>query len=343
MIRKFNIMSDNIILIDWLAFTYKKENITPYQIIDSLGFKERLLFERRPGRYRYLDCLSFGHINLYYNNLSPDADYPMLELTGQGCREFTTYSTKKLEDLLELCRDDVLYGITRLDIAYDDTHDILNSRQILEDYRADNWVSHSCGGYFHGQVKRKNGKLIEGDTIQTGSKSSEMYMRIYDKAFERGFDDDRHWVRCELVLKHDRAFEFIKDPEILGKKFRGVIHNYFRFVTPSKKDSNKRRWKMRPYWAEFLDDAEKISVYTAKDIDYNLSRLSKYVFDQAGNSIDTYIKCVGLVKFLDDLIKRHGKLTPKQKYLIEQCKLLVNEEKPVDERVLEELSYNFKA
>lgn len=336
-------MDNNIILIDWLALTYRKEGITAYQIIESLKFKENLPFERRPGRYRYLDCFSFGHINIYVNNMSPDANFPMLELTGQGCREFTTYSKLNLEDLLELALDIDNYAITRLDLAYDDTSGNLDARQILEDYRADNWVSNSCGGYFHGQVRRSGGKLREGDTIQTGSKSSEMYMRIYDKAFERGFDDGRNWTRCELVLKHDRAFEFIKNADPLGKKFCGVIHNYFRFVTPSKKDTNKRRWKMRLYWAKFLDDAEKISVYTAKDIDYNLSRLSKYVFDQAGNSIDTYIKCVGLVKFLDDLIKRHGKLTPKQKYLIEQCKLLVNEDKPVDERIIEELSYNFKA
>ena len=76
-------MSDNIILIDWLALTYRKELITPYQIIKSLKFKDDLPFERRPGRYRYLDCYSFGHINLYFNNLSPDANFPMLELTGQ--------------------------------------------------------------------------------------------------------------------------------------------------------------------------------------------------------------------------------------------------------------------
>ena len=99
---------------------------------------------------------------------------------------------------------------------------------------------------------------------------------------------------------------------------------------------------MRDYWQKFLDNAEKISVFSHKDIDYNLCRLNRYVFGQAGNSIDTYIKCVGLVQFLDDLIRRESRLNPKQKYLIEQSKLLIEQGKPVDEAIIEELSHNFK-
>ena len=92
-----------------------------------------------------------------------------------------------------------------------------------------------------------------------------MYMRIYDKARERGFEDGRHWVRCELVLKQDHATNFLINQEPLGVKFRGVIYNYFRFVTPLKTDANKRRWKMRKYWSVFLDGAEKISVFSKKE------------------------------------------------------------------------------
>lgn len=343
-------MSENIILIDWFAMTYRKPGITVFDIINSLKFKniyeKDIKFKEFPGRYMYRNRLSFGNIHIYYNHCNQDQDFPMLELTGQGCREFETFSSLSFDDLFELAKDTDNYHMSRLDVAYDDHTGIFDIGMIEQDYRARNWVSNSIKGRITIDVSREkdeNCKYIEGISVMTGTKSSDMYMRIYDKSAERGYKDGRHWVRCELVLKQDRALQFIKNIEPIGKKFRGVIYNYFRFVTPSKSDSNKRRWKMRDYWVKFLEDAEKISVFSRKDVDYNLSRLSKYVFDQAGNSIDTYIQCVGLVKFLDDLIKRNSKITPKQKYLIEQCKLLVEHNEAVDEHIIEELADNFKA
>lgn len=167
-------------------------------------------------------------------------------------------------------------------------------------------------------------------------------MRIYDKAIERGYKDGRHWIRCELVLKQDRAINFVKLEDPLGVKFRGVVHNYLRFVTPNEKDTNKRRWQMRKYWSDFLENADKITVYARKDIEYNISRLYRYVFCQSGNSIDTYIRCFGLNKFLEDLLKRDTKLTPKQKYLIEQSKLLYEQGENITEDVLNSLAANYK-
>lgn len=334
---------DNIILVDWFAMSYRQRGTTVHDVIRSLKFKDQykdeIVFRQYPGRYMYRDRLSFGNIHIYYNNINSDEDYPMLEMSGQGCREFETFSSITFDDLFELAKDTKNYHITRLDVAYDDHNGIFEIERIEKDYRARNWVSNSTKGRITVDISRS----IDGISVMTGTKSSDMYMRIYDKAIERGYKDGRHWVRCELVLKQDRAVQFIKNREEIGKKFRGVIHNYFRFVQPKKTDTNKRRWEMREYWKRFLENAEKISVFTRKDIDYNLSRLNRYVLGQAGNSIDTYIKCVGLIRFLDDLVKRESRLNPKQKYLIEQSKLLIEQGKPVDEAVIEELSYNFKA
>ncbi|MBR5090797.1 MAG: replication initiation factor domain-containing protein [Ruminiclostridium sp.] len=337
---------ENIILIDWFAMSYRKRGTTPFDVIRSLKLKEDIEFKAFPGRYMYRDRLSFGNIHIYYNNINADQDFPMLEMSGQGCREFETFSEISFDDLFELAKDTENYHVTRLDIAYDDHTGILDINQIEQDYRARNWVSNSTKGRITVDVSREknsDGRYIEGISVMTGTKSSDMYMRIYDKAIERGIKDGRHWVRCELVLKQDRAVTFIRNTEPIGQKFRGVIHNYFRFLTPSKKDSNRRRWEMRPYWKKFLENAGKISVYTPKDIDYNLSRLTKYVFKQAGNSIDTYIRCVGVFRFFDDLIKRSTKLNPKQKYLIEQCRLLYEQGQQIDEATIDRISRSFKA
>ena len=338
---------ENIILVDWFAMSYRQKGISPYEVIESLGLNEDIKFLQMPGRYMYRKRLSFGNIHVYYDNINEDQNFPMLEMTGQGCREFETFSFFSFSDLMQLALDTKKYHMTRLDVAYDDHSGLLDIEQIEKDYRERFWISSSRKGKITVDVSKEKyepdyDKYIDGISVMTGTKSSDMYMRIYDKAVERGYKDGRHWIRNELVLKQDRAVEFIKNKEEIGKKFRGVIHNYFRFVTPSKSDTNMRRWKMREYWRKFLENAEKISVYTPKDIEYNLGRLHRYVFGQAGNSIDTYIQCVGLVEFLDDLLKRDTRRTPKQNYLIEQCKLLVEENKPVDKDVIEELSQNYK-
>ena len=329
----------NIILIDWFAMTYRQQGISPYEVIASLGLPEDVRFQQRAGRYMYRDRLSFGNIHVYYNNVNPDCDFPMVEMTGQGCREFETYSKYSFDYLFELAKDTEHYHIARLDIAYDDHTGIFDIMQIEKDFRSKNWVSSARRGRITVDINTEHN--TEGVSVMTGTKSSDIYMRIYDKAIERGYDDGRHWIRCELVLKHDHAVNFISNKKPIGEKFRGAITGYFRFVTPSKTDTNKQRWKMRKYWSDFLDDAEKIKLFTPKDIDYNLHKLHHYVFDMSGNSALTYIKCVGLVRYLDELIQHASKLTPRQKYLIEQSKLLVEAGESVNAETLEALTKKF--
>lgn len=332
---------DNIILIDWFAVTFRggegHSDWTVSEIIDFLQFKKQIDFQELPGRYRYRNRLSFGNIHIYYNSMKPESDFPMLELTGQGCREFETFSELGLDKLIEICSaKPQLFHVVRMDIAYDDHTGVFDIKKIAADMYARNYVSSSSRGILTCSIKQNT----DGFSCFFGSKSSDIYLRIYDKAFERGFHG-RHWIRCELVLKQDNAVKFLNDSQPLGVKYRGVIYNYLRFVTPSKTDTNKRRWKMRKYWADFLDNAERISLFTKKEIDYNVSRLSKYVFGQAGNSIDTYIKCMGLNNFLEQLLQRDSKLSAKQKYLIEQCKFKVANNEEVSEKVINEFSLNY--
>lgn len=299
--------------------SFRDPVITIHDIIKLLQLPSEAQWIELPGRYLYRNRISFGNIHIYYGNINKDCDFPLLEMTGQGCREFETYSPLGFQFLLNLAKDTEKYHMSRLDVAFDDHTGIFDIRQIEKDYRAKNFVSTSCTGKITVEIKRHS----EAISVMTGVKSSDMYMRIYDKAAERGFYDGRHWVRLELVLKQDRATNFILNPAPIGKKLRGVIANYFRFVTPSKGDTNKSRWKMRKYWSDFLSNAERISVFTRKDIDYNLSRVHRYLFHQAGNSIEVYIRCVGLVKFLESLHEREfSRLSPKQKFLIRESEML---------------------
>ncbi|MCM1334591.1 MAG: replication initiation factor domain-containing protein [Bacteroides sp.] len=319
---------ENCILIDWFAMSFRVPTVMIYDVIKALGLNTSVEeWEHLPGRYYYRDRLSLGHISIYYNNANPDKDFPLLEMTGQGCREFETYNPAGFKHLFELAKDTEKYHMSRLDVSFDDFSGIFDIQQIYNDYRLGNWVSTSNRGMLGGDMHRREKDYI-GYSIMTGSKSSDMYMRIYDKAIERGYFDGRHWIRCELVLKQDRATVFIKNPKPLGEKYRGVLLKYFRFVEPNKLDSNKSRWAMQDYWSNFLGVVESISVFTPKNIEYNLPRLHHYVMEMAGNSVDTYIRCVGLYDFFDHLLHRGTKgLTMQQRFLVRECDHLEREKK----------------
>lgn len=325
-------MNKNIILIDWLSFTCR--NMTKFDCLKLLQLDNDINFELTYGYYGYRDRLYYGGISIYFNHRIVAQDYPMIEFSGQGCRTFETYSAINFDVLLNLCVNvPQSYHITRIDIAYDDHTGILDIYKIKDDCEKRNFVGKLHNGMIVDSFKRE----VDCWSVMFGSKSSDLYIRIYDKARERKLHDGRHWIRCETVFKQDRAFEFIKNELPIGEKLRGVLHNYLRFVTPNKNDINKRRWNIRKYWADFLGDVDKISVYTPKDVEYNLSRLSRFVFKQAGNSIHTYIKCQGLSEFITEVLERGTRLTKHQKALINdyaremECKDVINSSDFVDE------------
>ena len=97
---------------------------------------------------------------------------------------------------------------------------------------------------------------IAGLTVGHGSKSSRIYIRCYDKRYERSaIDELEHWVRFEIQLRDENAMGFINFSAPLGAKFSGVISNYLNYREQGI-DENKRRWKLSPWWVSFLGDSK---------------------------------------------------------------------------------------
>lgn len=287
-------------------------------IIKMLDFKnpDSVKWREDYGFYGYRNRIHFDGMNIHFNHCKPDQDYPMIEFSGQGCRDFETYTTGNWENLFSCALDTENYNVTRLDIAYDDHSGLLDIKKILGLTYKRNYVSRS----------QKFEIIFSGTADQNafscmyGVRSSEFYIRIYDKADERG-GLDQHWIRCESVLKHDRAYNFIKyimSGEPVGKTYCSVLNNYLRFVVPMSTDSNKNRWKTQKFWTDFLGDVSKISIATKKDVEYNLHKIARYVFEQSGNSIDTIINCIGVDEFMNNLKHRRSELNIHQQRLIDE-------------------------
>lgn len=147
-------------------------------------------------------------------------------------------------------------------------------------------------------------------SIYHGSQTSDVLIRIYDKAAQLGLES--HWVRSELQLKDNNAKQFISrfvSGLDLGYLYRGVLLNYIRYIIPSK-DTNKSRHELTDYWNNFIADCSSIRIYSNPGVVYNLSNLTDFVFNQAGNAISTYIRCFGYDEF-KRYLNAYGRKLPK--------------------------------
>lgn len=315
---------DNKFLIDWFSFTSKIDSDN--SILEVLGlshFKDA--FQVMYGFQGYKTRLYFDGISIHYCHAKNDGVW--VEMSGQGCRNFETYSKISFDDLFKIVlynqdKDD--YHVTRLDVAYDDFKKVIPlrklSKQILDEHFVSRFSSKSC------TVTQAAGR--KGITCDLGSRKSEIKFRVYDKAFERGYfkeieEDHFTWTRWEIQLRDERAFNFILHSlsDGVGSVFKGVVLNYFRVVDVDKHDSNKWRWRVSKWFDRFIGDVEKISLFTPCKSDYNLYKCERYVYTQAGNAIDTLIRIKGVDNFIAELRASKSETTPKYKELLNTYKV----------------------
>jgi len=302
---------ENKVIYDWMSVTSKIHS--PENFIRLLGLdKEGIAWEKVKGARGYRDRLYWEKISIHYNGREDMGIW--LEMSGQGCRAFESFGSGDYGALFqEVFSNPGDMHITRLDVAFDDLEGLLDIETVCHDARKAEYVSKFRTGDATYGLGDDTGK-----SVLLGSRSSEALVRIYDKAAERGFDD-QHWVRVELQLRRERAAAFLQQTEPIGERFAGVLANYLRFIDePRGFDTNRWRWPMKPYWAKLLDGASRIQLYEKPGADYNMINLENFVFQQAGGAIYTYLECFGVEKFMEGLRHRGTQLNPKYKSLLAQ-------------------------
>ena len=332
--------NDFCVIYDWFSFTVKGKTLDEVIELSNLS---GVSFIETHGHYGYKRAKFFNGIWILYEG-SDGTESPFaedmgicVEMSGQGCREYETLDNCNLDTLVNFIAvsqsyDSEHFNITRLDVAFDDIDKegsgLLDIDLIDNIARSDEggvFVTkfRQCGGSWKRNLSETKEKGFEhpAKTVYFGSEKSEVRFRIYDKAQERG-GLDYHWVRFEMQLRHERAYNFLTSELVLGARFCGVINNYLRFVEPLATDSNKWRWNNAEWWNNFLCTLEKITIFTKKDIDYNLGRVENYISYSAGNSIEVLLQCVGLSAFMDLIRKRESKLNQKQEALVAEYKQL---------------------
>ena len=299
------VLAENIVIYDYLTFTSKIH--TPQELIDALGLSH-VNWTTVKGFYGYRDCLYYSSIKIHFNGR--EGMGVCVEMSGQGCRAFESLSAISWEQIFSFIHVNGL-NISRLDIAYDDHTGILPLFKIVQDTMFNNFISKSTFWGTH--------ITSDGTTVDFGKRGSQVMIRIYDKAAERHCEPGTHWIRCEIQLRDDRAAQFTKIPLPIGEAFAGVLMNYLRFVEPSD-DTNKSRWPMRDYWRDFVEDAQRISLYRTPGLEYNVDRLKDLVVNHWGNGIDCMIQLFGIDGFERMIAERKCSPNPKYDLLIQDFK-----------------------
>ncbi len=308
-------MSENRIIYDYLSFSSKIHSLN--SIIEFLGLQD-VRFENLKGFYGYRDRLYFDGISIHYNGREDMGI--CVEMSGKGCRTWEKYGNSDYDglfaEILENYSDDSEkreINITRLDVAYDDFDGILDLPLLLKETQALHYVS-----------RFKDWQVINGNkgaSVNHGSTRSNIYIRIYDKRLEQNVQKIiKHWVRCEIQMRKECALGFIKLKDSIEKKYFMVLNNYLRYVVPNDNESNYSRLYTAPYWLNFIESAEKRSIFCKPADNYSFDKLYAFVNNQLSGAISTYIDIVGAEQFLTDInnSRKGKKLNPKYQTLKEQ-------------------------
>lgn len=267
------------------------------------------------GRNGYRKGLYYGSVCVLYDG--NEGMGTCLDMSGQGCRAFEEYGSGDFDGLFRLARDDPEnFHIARLDVALDDHTGILDIQRLFQDTDNLEFVTK----FRKARIVKEFDNGQPGISVYHGSRKSEVLLRIYDKAAERGLPEDRHWIRTELQLRDERALAFTQRPEPIGEAFRGVLGHYLRYVDPNPMDSNTRRWPTKGYWADLLAEAARIPLYVKPGVEYNISQLENFVFNQAGSAISAMLEIVDFPVFMERMRRKReeGVRNPKYERLVQE-------------------------
>lgn len=182
---------------------------------------------------------------------------------------------------LQACLD--LGGrFSRCDTALDDRAGVLSMEQIGASL--DGWELTGSARESGHIVKRTKGGKLKGETYTIGARTSEAFIRIYNKAAERG--EEGHWVRVEAEWKGAKAQQVA---ELLAhecglRPIAGLIRGVLQFRTPTGKGERRDRWAVAEWWERFLGAAEKIAL-TSAPVARTLDTVANWLFRQVAPSL----------------------------------------------------------
>lgn len=236
------------------------------------------------GFYTYSEHYALGNIFIL---ISEKVELgTLIELKGQGCREFEQYlelQGRTWYDFFHACWGmDAVFK--RIDLAINDHVGILKIGSLIDRCRENLYWSKfkSFEDYSSGRkssVGREAEKATMGRTLYIGSKTSEIYFCLYEKDYEQfvkkgiAMEEADIKNRFEIRLKDERAFhaiyDFLEKADEESTIF-SIINNYVRFFdAPATRHTPE---KPCPMWEWFLGKNRDKLKLTTKPEPYRLEK-----------------------------------------------------------------------
>jgi phage replication initiation protein len=208
---------------------------------------------------------------------------------------------------------------TRLDLAADDFNGLLNMDVMREKILKKEFVCRARSG---SEVRSLFGGA--GHTLYFGSRESDTFLRIYDKAAEQadlGVDVSccPLWIRTEMELKNNRAdaaaqyiYTHREDWQI---EAAGWLLNFLDYKDPGT-DSNVSRWDTSPFWSAFVEDAKKSRIVSVQQ-ERTVEDVRDWIDRQVTPSLFVLEATVGHEEVFQMVAEGSGRLKDHHKKMIE--------------------------
>jgi DNA relaxase NicK len=245
-------------------------------------------------------------------------DHMSIEIKGealaaagmQAVKDWFTFLADRFPPSLPLrSKADLGWYLTRLDLAFDGvpfTPRMAFDAALRDDVRT--WAKRESLAWHDTPLDPE-----QGSTCTLGARSSERFLRIYDK---------RGPTRLELELKKDRASNVgFRLAELPLNQWAGEslthVRDYIDFVDHST-DSNARRCPLLPWWSAFVGQAEKAGMTLGRQVVQTLERTWSWVERQVAKSLAVLHIAEGgdQTRFLEMIEKAGRCLGPRHRSLL---------------------------
>ena len=318
------------IIIDYVRIRFRTTDAR-HIIEDVLRLKMKYLAQEDRGFYHYTGMYYIGDVCVLTS--SDESMGVLLELKGRGCRQFECYLNGQGRDWLGFFRccmnEDCVFK--RLDLAVNDRAGLLHIPTLAE--KCDR--GELCSVFRHTEAvksgdmrhSREENKAIMGHTLYIGSRSSDIYFCLYEKAQEQlakhgtPLTDTETRNRFEIRLKDDRAYLATYDlvsNERPAETVFSIIDNYVCFV--DRDDARpKQDWPVNKEWERFIDGQARKIRLTMQPEPFDLTKTENWL----AGMVAKMMKTVQIVKkgkgndFIGDLLE-HTELNDKHRRIIKQ-------------------------
>lgn len=239
------------IIVDWLQFTLLRDDGLD-TVLEILRQKKEDFEALDKGGLGYKRQIINNNIRIYFDGLKGMGI--CVSVSGKGCRYMESQGQNLWALLFRLARS-ARINITRVDLALDTNVKLIDKVRKSVDNKK--YIS-KCRNISY--ICKSLGSSTRTETIYFGSRSSELMIRLYDKAVEQKLENI-DWERWEIVLKKDKIKEVIPYLEKnISQTFRNILYTYYRPIKAI--ESNKSRSKVCSWYLDFLGKVEKISLYS---------------------------------------------------------------------------------